>query len=80
MIYSEEYNWSREIIWRIEDEEKKKISDDEILTEFQNKNNNLKDITIDDTEEDDDREYLYAGWKNAVEATRIFKHKINENL
>lgn len=29
---------------------------------------------------DDAREYLYAGWKNAVEATRIFKHKINENL
>lgn len=42
------------VIDKVQPTETKKISDDEILTEFQNKNNNLKDITIDDTEEDDD--------------------------
>ena len=41
------------VVDKVQPTETKKISDDEILTEFQNKKNNLKDIS-DDTEEDDD--------------------------
>ena len=42
------------VVDKVQPTETKKISDDEILTEFQNKKNNLKDITDDTVEEDDD--------------------------